>query len=253
MLGNAVDGRSLRPVRLIKALRDEVYLRSAGLHVVRTIGSLPLSLNLEATIERNELLATIRQRAQEICTADYRENRARTEQKVLSHFAKTISSLRLAALNDNNTFLLERLLEELRESGSCPYLPPSPARPTEAKGAPSTAPTPAPGGDTPKKATTEPVAAVTPPAAGAAGEPPRDQSRVLPPDEGRTTPERKPSEQPRQRKAQTDEAGGDDDPAAQKSKRSGRLTPPSSERPQPPARSAPAPTPSRAPITVPSM
>src|SRR5262245_10482624 len=247
MLSNGLDVRALRPAQLIKGLREEVYLRSAGLRLVQTIGSLPHSLTLEATIERSELLAAIRQRSQEICTSDFRDNRTRTEQNVLSHFAKTIASLRLAALNDNNNFLLQRLLEELRRSGSCPYLPP-PQAPAEAKA------TPAP--STPetkeKVAPEQPVATITPVPAPRPSEPLRDASRSPPSEETKTPPVPKAPDQPRQRKAQSEEAGGDDE---QKSKRSGRSGSSGAERTSPPARerSTTSSTPSRGPINIPNF
>lgn len=263
MLGNSPDTRSLRPVRLIKALRDEVYLRSAGLRLVQTIGSLPLALDLGATVDRNKLLAGIGLRVQELCTTDYRQNRPRTEQKVLAHLAQTISGLRLAALKDNNNFILERLLDELQRSGSCPYLPPpqppqsSSPLPTEVKATPPAAlSAPTSRGNTGKATPEPPVAALPPPTPPGPSTTPREANRTPPPDDRKGPSTRQPQE-PSQKKAQVE---ADEDPPAKQSGRSPRSSPP--EKPpqqrQPPVRerteprSPPAsPGPSRGPISVP--
>jgi hypothetical protein len=224
---------------------------------MRVIGSLPAGVVLDATIDRNQLIAEIRQRAQALCSADYRAGPARTEQRLLSHFSGPQASYRQAALTDNNTFLLERLLEAMRKSGSCPYLPPPEMKaapvPAAVTPPPAAVPSPSIGG----KAKGDPVAAVPPPAAARPAEPPPGEKKSAAPSDDAREPAKK-SEPPRTRKAQADDEDEDDEPRPRG--RGQRSTPSVAPKSPPPSReqrplkpSPPAQPSQRTPVNVPTF
>lgn len=129
LLGAARSARAqpfFVPRTMLSALRETYYLQSKGQIVPRLLGSLPDGDGLTHPRERSRVVELLWERARRLCEAAGDKTPA-NEQKLLSHYATSVTGLRTAALTDNDTFSLEQLARLLGDENACPIAPPTQA------------------------------------------------------------------------------------------------------------------------------
>lgn len=228
-IGSHLGRSELLPSSILPAVREHLYLESAGLMLVRSFGTLPRESRVGLAPDRDDLLGQLRSRAKRLCEQPYGRSPDDTERKLVEWFAPAAGNLRVAALRELDAFSLDALLKALPESGRCPILPPEP----HDEKAPSSEPANKPDGTaalTPPPAAQPEKPAATRPKDDAEGD--KSKSRKAPPPQ----PEKSPSKSLARERL-------DDAPSPPKRR----------EKESPPARSPPpAPSPSpRSPVNVP--
>ena len=94
LLHARLERRTIGPASIVAAVRDQIYLESSGLNVLRNYGSLDAQFMLELAPSRGGTLKQVSDLAEKLCELDYRRSRPNTERKIVELFARASTAVR---------------------------------------------------------------------------------------------------------------------------------------------------------------